>query len=154
MPIADMVKAAVAYEMATNPDQFKTPTPAAVDLGLGEGREMTPLSPRMAAWLGGLADAASTYHFLRQGTGTEGNALMRGVQSPNKALVGALGGFAATQGLLAALRHIKRPVADAVEANLGALQLGYAANNMNSRSAAPSSALYHGALMRNLTGER
>ncbi len=130
-PLADLAQALLSQELASNPEQFRAPSPAAVDLGLGEGREMKPLSPRLAAWMGGLADAGSTYHFLKQGTRSEDNALMGGVASPMKGLLGALGGLAASRAALAILKKKAPGVGKAAEANLGALQMGYAANNIS-----------------------
>jgi hypothetical protein len=42
-----------------------------------ESSHAAPLSPKRAMPLGGLADAASTYAFLKRGTGHEGNPMFQ-----------------------------------------------------------------------------
>lgn len=90
------------------------------------------MSPETLALLGGLADAASTYTFLKQGAGTESNAMYRPLK--NKPLATGLA-VAGTALGAKGLRHLFRKKApglvNALAANQGAMQLGLGAANID-----------------------
>jgi hypothetical protein len=111
-------------EMARDPEQFKQPiTPAPKRSGM---------SPQTLATIGGLADAASTYYSLKTGRGRETNALLGATNShPEMTALGALGGLAASKGITSLINRFSPRAADAVAANLGALQSAYAVGNLN-----------------------
>ena len=119
-------------EMTRDPEQFNTARPK-FDLGLQSGPDMgNPMSPESAATIGSLADAASTYSFLKRGTGTEGNAVMQHLgQHPEGTALGLIGtGLAMKAG-----RHLLRKggmprLADILAGVQGGNQIGIAAQNM------------------------
>lgn len=116
-------------EVARDPNQFK---PQSFDLGLqSSGQSMKPIDPHKLATIGGLADAASTYAFLKQGRAKESNAMMGFTGGhPEMTALGALGGLAATKGITALTRKFSPKLADALAANLGTLQSAYAVSNL------------------------
>lgn len=95
----------------------------------------TDMDPKMLALLGGIADGATTYKFMRQGDGTEENALLSG-RGPVTTGVGAAlaGGVGATLLARALKNKVPQGVIDAILANLGATQTTLAAHG-NSDSA-------------------
>lgn len=128
-PISDLADELLRRELNRDPEQFKEKK---FDLGLdSNGSEMKPISPDKLHTIGGLADAASTYAFLKRGKAKEGNALMGFAGGhPEVTALGALGGLAATKGITALIRKVNPKVADAVSANLGALQSAYSVSNL------------------------
>ena len=123
--ISAIAETLLKRKMAAPPAVFAPQSPRTA------AKESKPISPGMLATLGGLADAASTYAFMKTGRGVEQNPLVRGVagSSPEKTGLAALGGLAATKGLTALLRKKWPRFADAIAANLGAEQLALAAHN-------------------------
>ena len=91
----------------------------------------TPIGTEKAAMIGGLADAASTYSFLKRGTGVEENAMFGGAQnSPAKTALGVAGSAVGMMAARALLRRtgFKR-LADMLAGTQGAHQIGLAAQN-------------------------
>lgn len=90
------------------------------------------LNPELSAILGSVADGASTYNFMKRGSGREDNAMLGGAGGP-----AATGMAAAAPGLIAAIagRLLKNKLPgeliDSILGNLGASQMGLAGNNMN-----------------------
>lgn len=99
------------------------------------------LDPHLIGLLGGLADTASTYRFLTLGTATEDNPIVAGL-SDRPGLMAALGvGATAGKYGLAKLLGRKYPrLARILDANIGALQTGYGANNLLDEDTSSSSA--------------
>ena len=152
MPIDDTARVLLEQEMTRDPEQFRRRS--SVDLGLPEGFEMTPLSPGLTGLAGGLADAASTYYFLKKGTGREDNALLgKTGNHPATTAAAALGGYGLSKLFVKVLKKFSPAAADAVESNLGAMQLGYAAGNVDD-DVQSSSKQYQQMLMRNRTKGR
>jgi hypothetical protein len=127
--------------MRRDPEQFKTKP--GLDLGhesSGGVGDMKAISPDLLATIGGAADAASTYAFLKRGTGTEGNAMLKGTNNhPEATALAALGGLAATKALTKLIKRVSPRAADALAANLGNLQLGYAVGNLSLENEGASS---------------
>lgn len=110
-------------EMTRDPEQFRVERSA--------DRSEPGMSPHTLATLGGLADAASTYAFMKKGDRKEANPLVNMIanQQPELTALTALGGLLGTK-LATKLIAKKWPkVADMIAANLGAEQLGLAAQN-------------------------
>ncbi len=124
--ISAMAQALMEQELARDPNQFRE-RPAHID-----SQERT-LSPAMLHTLGGLADAGSTYAFMKSGNGRETNPAVTAFagNNPEKTLVASLAGLAATKGLTGLIGKKWPRVADALAANLGAEQLALAVNNTN-----------------------
>jgi hypothetical protein len=88
------------------------------------------ISPELLHTLGGLADAASTYYFLKRGTGREANPMLNMTSNhPEATALGALAGLGITKGAAHLLRKLSPRLADAAAANLGAEQLALAVSN-------------------------
>ncbi len=142
-----MAEQAMQQQLAENPEQFRERGVVVDVRGAGE---MTPISPGALSMIGGLADAASTYYFLKRGQGSEGNALLGATRGhPEATALGALGGLAATKGVTALVRKVSPRLAEALAANLGALQAAYAVTNMGltrSRGGNASSREYQNAM--------
>lgn len=97
---------------------------------------MTPMSPGVAQLAGALGDAASTYSFLKRGTGVEDNAAYRGAD--NQPLATAVP--VAVDGLMNLVgrallnktgNHTLKQLADLVMAMQGSHQIGLAAQNFS-----------------------
>jgi hypothetical protein len=117
-------------------------------------QEARALSPGTMHTIGGLADAASTYAFLKRGTGRESNPALNFTGGrPAATGLAALGGLAATKAATALLRKIAPSAADAVSANLGAQQLGMAVNNLDARRSQSSFNRYGQAMTHNAIRE-
>jgi hypothetical protein len=107
------------------------------------------LNPTLLAMLGSVADGASTYRTMKRGN-REDNAALQGM-SPTGTALSAMG-----SGLLGAgVSHLigqKWPkVGRALAGNLGAHQIGIAANNLGPLGPGQSSIhTYHDAVMRAL----
>jgi hypothetical protein len=116
-------------ELRRRPGLF-APAPK-FDLRLPRGVEVKPLHPEALAVVGGLADAASTYSFLKRGTGVETNAMYLGLNnSPAKTAAGVAGGTAAMMAARALLRKLGMSrVADLIAGAQGSHQIGLAAQN-------------------------
>ena len=117
-------------EMARDPEQFK---PKPFDLGLQSGPDMgSPMSPETGATLGSLADAASTYSFLKRGTGHEANAVMKHFgQHPEGTALGLIGtGLAMKAGRHLLRRGGMNGLADILAGVQGGNQMGIAAQNL------------------------
>lgn len=93
--------------------------------------QQNDLSPTLLALLGAAADGASTYGFLKSGTGKEGNRALSGM-SPLGAGIGAASSGLAGVGLAKLLGKKFPKLADALIANQGARQIGLAAENISS----------------------
>lgn len=122
-PISELAYVLMERELAKDPNQFKQkPLPTGDSGGM---------SPQTLATLGGLVDAASTYTFLKRGTHNEGNPMINMISggSPEMGGLAALGGLAASKGVTHLIGKKWPRVADAIAANLGALQLGYGTHN-------------------------
>jgi hypothetical protein len=124
----EMIQRAVQQEMqrqaAALPPAWHSDTPASAP--------NTPLSPTAALIGGGIADAASTYAFLKQRTGTEDNAMFGGMNnSPAGVASTLLATTAGAYGLKKLLDHfgLKR-LTDVVAGNLGSTQAALAATNL------------------------
>lgn len=102
----------------------------------------TPMKPETLALLGGLADAVSTYSFLKRGTGDESNPLYGPLKGNPLATGAAVAGASLGAKLLRDLVRSKVPplrrLMDALGAQQGATQLGYAASNFARRRGSPS----------------
>jgi hypothetical protein len=128
--ISALAEELLRRELATNPEQFK---PKPFNLGLPDNIdiEMKPISPGTLALIGGLADAATTYNFLKRRTGTESNAILGFTNNhPEATGAMALAGFLAARLANKGIRKLNPKVADAITANLGALQTAYAVGNI------------------------
>lgn len=146
--IAELARVVLEREMAKDPEQFRVPLMPASQSG--------GLSPDALATIGGLADAASTYAFLKRGRAKEGNALVGFTNHhPEATTLAAIGGLATTKGITALLRKVSPAAADAVAANLGALQLSYAVGNLGlTRSTLRSSEDYQRAMVNKVVTGR
>lgn len=115
------------------------------------------ISPGLLQTLGGLADAASTYAFLKRGDSTEANPLVGFTRNRAAATgVAALTGLAATKGATALIGMRFPRVADAIASNLGAEQLGLAVDNLrglDARNGRSSYRTYNDALQRSVIRE-
>lgn len=146
--IAQLAEELMRREMATNPGQFKT-SKKPVDF---QDNAMVPIDADTLGTIGGLADAASTYYFLKRGTGSETNALIKGTNNhPEATALAALGGLAASKGVTALLRKFNPKLAEAVAANLGNLQTQYAISNMGLKSLPRGSGGSSGEYQRKMT---
>jgi len=106
--------------------------PQHMDLGLSETSRPTTMNPSLAAILGSLADGASTYNFLKSGSGVENNAMFAGSGGPAKTAMTAAGtGLMAP--LLGKLLKNKLPsgLIDAIVGNMGAQSMGAAGANFD-----------------------
>lgn len=121
---------------------IKEPEPKEFDLGLEKGPEFSTISPDLALLMGGLADAGSTYNFLKNKTGTESNAIAAklGNNQPGKTAALAAGTTLGTL-LLKKLLEKKFPkVADTLAGGLGGYQMTVAADNLGPASVGNSEA--------------
>ena len=109
-----------------------------------------PMSPDTLHTIGGLADAAGTYYFMKRGTGVESNPLVTAIAgtSPARTGLAALGGLAATKGLKRLIGKKWPRVADALAANLGAEQLALGFNNFDDLSKQSSFSRYGDTMIR------
>jgi hypothetical protein len=127
-----MIQRAVEQEM--NKERPRTALQATLDSIDRPKQPEGELDTEMVALLGGTADAASTYTFLKRGTGVEGNAALGWAK--NKPLVTALAAQAGAMGMIPVRKAIRKipkvgpQVADALAANVGALQGAYAGHNL------------------------
>jgi len=89
------------------------------------------MSPHTLATIGGLADAASTYAFMKHGHNRELNPVVNAIAKGNPEMTGltAAGGLLATKGLTHLIGKKWPKLADALAANLGAQQLGLGIHN-------------------------
>ncbi len=94
--------------------------------------EMDALSPETVHLLGGLLDAGSTYAGMKMGKGREGNSMVNAVanQSPEMTGLTVAGGVLGSKLLAHLIRKKSPKVADALQANLGAQQMGLGGNWM------------------------
>ena len=128
------------------------------------GQDVSPMNPYLASLLGGLADTASTYAFLKRGTASEDNALVAGLADKPGQMAGM--GAAVNVALPLLLKHTlgkaHPKIAEALAANQGALQMGYGAINTqntltprgpqgDSRNTAK---MYRAALLAQLQGDK
>ena len=120
-PIRDSVER-TAVPQERKPVPMNLPAP---------GADVSALSPTTASVLGGLADTASTYAFLKRGTAQEDNPLVAGMAAqPGKMAAMGVATNLALPFLLKKTLGKKWPrVFDALAANQGALQMGYGALN-------------------------
>jgi hypothetical protein len=154
MSIDALAKELMAREVNERPAQFdKRP---ALDLGLPPRSDVTPINPEAAALMGGLADAASTFSFLKRGTGVESNAMHQQGDPLKTAASVAIAALLGSGG-----RHILRKmghpkIADLIAGAMGGQQMGLAAQNLQSdlrggftqASDDAVTSKVHGALMR------
>lgn len=150
----------MARELQRDPAQFETPRQP-------PETRTERLDPEMLALLGGLADAGSTYAFLKRGSGTESNAMFGGLKTaqgpipmaprPAKALAtaaGVAGASLGVKGIRALLRKAgKGGLADTLAGVQGANQIGLAGLNLLPRTNSSDQAYIekvHGAI----TGRR
>lgn len=125
-PIAAIAMDILRNRMQQDPEQYRD-REAVVE------QEKPPLlTPQRMHLLGGLADAASTYYMTKRGTRQEGDPLVGRLGSPETMGLGLVGQLAATRGLAALIRKKYPKVADALEANKGGMQIGLAAENVQS----------------------
>jgi hypothetical protein len=125
--IADLAEELLQRELAAHPERFAPEPRRSPD---GPSRPM--LSPEQLALVGGVADAASTYYFLKRGMGAEGNRLLGATNSqPVQTAMGALLGMAGTKVARDLIRKKFPAVADALAANQGAQQLALAVTNID-----------------------
>lgn len=91
----------------------------------------TTMSPSTLSVLGGIADGATTYQFLKNGTSSESNAMLNGLSPAQTGL--AVAGMGAGSALLSKVLKKKLPssVIDAILANLGARQTVMAASGVD-----------------------
>jgi hypothetical protein len=125
--IEQMARELLDQQIRENPKQFiqKKGVPT-------RDGSMKPIDPNTLATIGGLADAASTYYFTKSRKAPESNALIGFTGShPEATALAALGGLAASKGITALLRKVSPKLANAVAANLGAMQLSYSVGNIN-----------------------
>jgi hypothetical protein len=128
--IAALAQELMKREVMERPAQFNRPS-SGIDLGLNPAIDVEPINPELGAVVGGLADAASTFSFLKRGTGKEGNAMWNGAKnSPGKTAAGV----AASSLAAAGLRHLLRKkghgkLADLIAGIMGGQQVGLAAQN-------------------------
>lgn len=132
--ISALAEELLARQLQDNPRQFDAPQP--MDLGLEVGPSPTTLGPEKAALIGGLADAASTYTFLKRGSAREANAMWKGLDNhPAATALGVAGGALGFQALRALMRRMgMNGVADTLAGNQGGYQMGLAANNLQMTS--------------------
>lgn len=131
-------------EMQKNPAQFESRSV--------QSREQRGMSPETLALLGGMADAVSTYAFLKRGTGHENNAMWQGM-SPAGTAASVAGAALAAKGGRALLRKFgKGTLADMLAGVQGANQIGLAALNTRPVMTPSSDTAYidkvHGAFTR------
>lgn len=95
--------------------------------------QQTTLSPTAASIIGALADGASTYSFLKRGTGVEDNAMFGGLKGKPLATALSAAGTGLAAPLLGKLLKGKLPkgVIDALVANMGARTLATAGANFD-----------------------
>lgn len=105
-------------------------------LGMDASQGMIPLTPDQALLLGSLADAATTYTFLKRGKGTESNALIGFTKNhPEATAAASLGGTAASMGVKKLLERAgHKKLADMIGGGLGGYQFGVAMNNLDATS--------------------
>lgn len=126
-PIALTAQDLMAHEVARDPNQFRAPV-----VSVPSGR--SSLDPELVALLGGIADAGSTYSFLKRGTGSEGNPIYKGLgNNPLATASSVFGSSLALKGLRSLMRRGGSKwdaVADILAATEGNARLGVAANNL------------------------
>lgn len=90
------------------------------------------IDPSLLAVLGGVADGASTYNFLRQGSGVEGNKMYGSLNgSPLKTGLSVAATGLAGVGIAKLLAKKFPKIANAMLANQAATQIGYAGKNIS-----------------------
>jgi hypothetical protein len=121
--ISQFAEELMRREMARNADQFREVRP--VDRSGGG------MSPHALATIGGLADAASTYAFMKRGTGREANGAVTAIAGthPTATALTAIGGMLATKAATKAIGKKYPRLAAMLAANLGAEQLSLAVAN-------------------------
>lgn len=121
--IQELAKHEMSRQLEKDPSQFKAPVSPLPD-------KKPWLTPEKLATVGGLTDAASTYYFLKAGKGKESNAMLGFTNNhPEATMLGALGGLGLSKAATAVIRRLSPKAADAIAANLGALQLSYGMGN-------------------------
>lgn len=122
--ISALAQEVMQRELARDPEQFKVDVPA-------QPKPEKTISPQHLATIGGLADAASTYAFMKRGTARESNPIARamGGNSPERTALAAIVGLLATKAATGFIGKKFPKVADALAANLGAQQLSLATHN-------------------------
>jgi hypothetical protein len=138
--IRDAIPRAIAAELA-KPKPLKAPQ-------TGGRQPVTSLPPHALGVLAGLADAASTYAALRRRKGAESNALLAG-HGPAATAAMIAGTALAKYPMAKLLERVFPRLARAVDANMGATQLGYAAVNLGDDPSATNA--YNAALQAELT---
>jgi len=103
-----------------------------INIGINPFLKTRNIDPELLALLGGAADTASTYSFLKSGKVGEGNALYKPLKNNALATGLAVGG---TSLGMKGIRHLIRKkypkIADALAANQGAYQLGLGVAGIN-----------------------
>lgn len=94
--------------------------------------QVRALDPRMAGIVGSLADVASTYAFLKRGTGIEANPLAGPLNNHPEGvtLASLVGAFLTSKGI-GWLKKSHPQLAEVLAANQGALQMQLAHENLN-----------------------
>jgi hypothetical protein len=123
--ISTLAEELMHRELAKNPDQFKAavpPTPV----------NRQSLHPELLALIGSLADAGSTYSFLKRGTGVEDNMAFAGANNrPFKTAAGVAGSALGSMGGRWLLRKAGfKGIADLLARHGGGQQLGLAGQNL------------------------
>lgn len=143
--VAELAHELMQREIQRNPAQFERPVS-------GSPAPKTPLNPETLALIGGLSDAASTYAFLKRGSGHEQNAMWKGM-GPATTAASVAGAALGAKAIRALLRKAgKGKLADALASVQGANQIGLAALNtrpvMNPSSDSAYTSKVHGAFTR------
>lgn len=99
------------------------------------GQAIQPIDPTLVSLLAGGADAATTYNFLKNGTGRESNAMFGGSSNAKNIALGVAGTNLLTNGVLAAAQRAPnafiRKVAGLAQPNFAMHQAGLASNNLD-----------------------
>lgn len=96
-----------------------------------EYRPATPLSPKMAMLLGGLADAASTYGFLKSGKMEEGNPMFKYFNKAPWSVIPTAAAVGLGYNTLHNLISKKSPkAADTIAGLLGGYQMALGGSNI------------------------
>jgi hypothetical protein len=128
VPIEQLAQEMLQRELAREERNMDFDRPV---YALPEAPRSTAVDPELAATMGVLADAASTYSFLKRRTGEESNPMFQGMSPAGTAasVVGAGAGFRALRALMR--RKGFEGLADVLAGNQGGYQGLIAAHNLH-----------------------
>jgi hypothetical protein len=134
--ISTLAEELLQREMQQNPDSFKPKARPEWMAPQTSSPEVKPINPEIAALMGSAVDGFGTYKMLKEGVGTEGNPMLRGMFNHHPLQTG-LGAAAGGLGMIAARNLLRKfggdkgsTIANMLAGQSGADQLSLGIQNL------------------------